>query len=471
MLEPLWSWEALVAAAGGKGDGNPDAPINGFSIDTRTLKTGDVFVALKDRRDGHEFVTRAFEAGAAAALVSQDYARDPGDRALLRVADPLRGLEAIGRAARARIGSEGRVIAVTGSVGKTGTKEMLRACLARLGATHASEKSYNNRWGVPLTLARMPMGTRFAVLEIGMNHAGEIAPLARLARPNVAIITAVAPVHLEFFASVEEIAEAKAEIFAGLEADGSAVLDRDNAHFDRLAARARSSGASIVSFGRHQQADVRCEGIDLGPAGSRLLVRLGERRIAYTINMPGEHIAHNSLAVVAMLHVLQLDIETAVAALAEHEAPPGRGARVVLPAPGGSILLIDESYNANPASMRAALATLSLVPRDQYPRRIAVLGDMLELGAGAAALHRGLEEAIDVAGVDLVFAVGPYMRALFGALEPARRGHWAERSEDLAGVLLAAVEAGDVVMVKGSLGSRMSPLVEALVRKHSGAAG
>jgi UDP-N-acetylmuramoyl-tripeptide--D-alanyl-D-alanine ligase len=224
----------------------------------------------------------------------------------------------------------------------------------------------------------------------------------------------------------------------------------------------------LVSFGRHPEADVRCEEIELGPAGSRLRVRVGDRRIAYTINVPGEHIADNSLAVVAALHVLQLDIDTAIAALAEHEAPPGRGARLVLPAAGGSVLLIDESYNANPASMRAALATLSLVPREEYPRRIAVLGDMLELGAGAAALHRGLEEAIDAAGVDLVFAVGPNMRGLFSALKPARRGYWTERADELVSALLHEVDAGDVVMVKGSLGSRMSALVEALVRKHSG---
>jgi UDP-N-acetylmuramoyl-tripeptide--D-alanyl-D-alanine ligase len=247
-----------------------------------------------------------------------------------------------------------------------------------------------------------------------------------------------------------------------------AVLNRDNAHFDRLAARARSHRASFVSFGRHPEADVRFEDIELGPNGSRLLVRVGDRRIPYTINVPGGHVADNSLAVVAALNVLGLDIETAIAALAEYEAPPGRGARLVLPAAGGSILLIDESYNANPASMRAALATLALVSRDQYPRRIAVLGDMLELGAGAAALHLGLEEAIDAAGVDLVFAVGPNMRSLFSALEPARRGHWTERSDELSSALLREVAAGDVVMVKGSLGSRMSPLVEALMRKHSG---
>jgi len=466
MAEALWSWSALLAAAGGESDGAPQVPITGFSIDTRTLEPGDVFVALKDRRDGHEFVTRAFEAGAAAALVCRDYRRQPQDKALLRVADPLQALAAVARSARARLSSQARVLAVTGSVGKTGTKEMLRACLARLGAVHASEKSYNNLWGVPLTLARMPEATRFAVLEIGMNHAGEIAPLTRLVRPHVAIVTTVAPVHLEFFSSVEAIAEAKSEIFLGLERDGSAVLNRDNPHFELLAARARSRCASIVSFGSHSRAEVRRERLELEPTGSRLLVSVAGRRIEYALNVPGEHIADNSLAVLAALHALDLDIERAAAAFSTLEATPGRGARVTLRAPGGSILLIDESYNANPASMRAALAALALVPRDRYPRRVAVLGDMLELGAGAAALHLGLVDAIDAAGVDLVFAAGPNMRLLYDALEPWRRGHWAERSEALARVLVAAVGAGDVVMVKGSLGSRMAPLVEALMREH-----
>ncbi|HXF54233.1 MAG TPA: UDP-N-acetylmuramoylalanyl-D-glutamyl-2,6-diaminopimelate--D-alanyl-D-alanine ligase [Hyphomicrobiaceae bacterium] len=467
MAEALWSWSALLAASGGEGDGAPQVPVTGFSIDTRTLKPGDVFVALKDRRDGHDFVTRAFEAGAAAALVRRDYLRHPQDKALLRVADPLEGLEAVARSARARLSSQARVIAVTGSVGKTGTKEMLRACLARLGAVHASEKSHNNLWGVPLTLARLPQTTRFAVLEIGMNHAGEITPLTRLVRPHVAIVTTVAPVHLEFFSSVEEIAAAKSEIFLGLERDGSAVLNRDNPHFDLLAARARSRGATIISFGGHLRAEVRRERLELGPNGSRLLVSVAGRRIEYALNVPGEHIADNSLAVLAALYALDLDLERAAAALAEFEAPPGRGSRTVLRAPGGSILLIDESYNANPASMRAALATLALTPRDRYPRRIAVLGDMLELGAGAAAQHLGLVDVIDAAGVDLVFAAGPNMRLLYDALEPWRRGHWAERSEALARVLVATVGAGDVVMVKGSLGSRMAPLVAALMREHA----
>jgi UDP-N-acetylmuramoyl-tripeptide--D-alanyl-D-alanine ligase len=345
---------------------------------------------------------------------------------------------------------------------------MLRACLARLGATHASEKSYNNHWGVPLTLARMPAGTRFGVFEIGMNHAGEITPLSRLSRPHVAIVTTVGPVHLEFFPSVEAIADAKAEIFSGLMPGGTAVLNRDNPHFERLSARAKEAGASVLSFGRHPAADMRCTELELHPAGSGITVGVSGRLLRYSVGLPGEHIAANSLAVVAALRALGVDVEAAIAALARLDAPSGRGQRVTLPAPGGAILLIDESYNANPASMRAALATLALVPREDYPRRVAVLGDMLELGAGARDLHLGLKQAVDAAGVDLVFAVGPSMQALFEAIEPARRGRWAERSGDLAAPLLDAIRAGDAVMVKGSFGTRMAPLVEALALKYAG---
>ncbi len=468
MPEPLWTWEALIAAAGGAADGAPPAHITGVSIDTRTLEPGDLFVALKDRRDGHEFVTSAFKAGAAAALVAERYPRHPDDGALLRVGDPLEALTGIGRTARARLSPDARIVAVTGSAGKTGTKEMLRACLARLGPTHASEKSYNNHWGVPLTLARMPAGTAFGVFEIGMNHAGEITPLTRLVRPHVAIITTVGPVHLEFFPSVEAIADAKAEIFSGLEPGGTAVVNRDNPHFERLSARARGKGAAVISFGRNPAADLRCTKIELHPASCDVTVEIAGRPLRYSVGLPGEHIAANSLAVVAALHALGVDVGAAVAALARLDAPSGRGRRVTLPAPGGAILLIDESYNANPASMRAALATLALVPRDEYPRRVAVLGDMLELGAGARDLHLGLKQAVDAAGVDLVFAVGPNMQALFEAIEPARRGCWAESSGDLAAPLLDALRAGDAVMVKGSFGTRMAPLVEAVALKYAG---
>jgi UDP-N-acetylmuramoyl-tripeptide--D-alanyl-D-alanine ligase len=420
-------------------------------------------VALRDQRDGHDFVGSAFERGASAALVERSYQRKPGDRSLIGVDDTLEGLRAIARAARAR--TSARVVAVTGSVGKTGTKDALRVCLSRLGATHAAEKSFNNHWGVPLTLARLPAGAAYGVFEIGMNHAGEIEPLTKLVRPHVAIVTTVEPVHLEFFASVEAIAEAKAEIFAGLEPGGTAIINRDNPHFALLAERAGEQGARIVSFGRHEDAHVRPRVWELGPAGSNIEVDIGGKRVAYRIGAPGAHLALNSLAVVAALDALGADVETAVAALADIQAAKGRGARVEVAVDGGAILLIDESYNANPASMRSALAAMATVPRTSNPRRIAVLGDMLELGTESARLHESLKDPVDAADVDLVFACGPNMRALFSALPADRRGEWAETSDGILAPLLAAVRAGDVVMVKGSLGSRMAPLVDALMRK------
>jgi UDP-N-acetylmuramoyl-tripeptide--D-alanyl-D-alanine ligase len=469
MTEPLWQWDELVAAAQGRPDGTPAAPIAGFSIDTRTLAQGEVFVALKDARDGHEFVGGAFEAGAAAAIVSESYARRAGDGALLRVRDPLRALEAVGRAARAR--SNARIVAVTGSAGKTGTKEMLRLCLSDAGPTHASEKSYNNHWGVPLTLARMPRGARFGVFEIGMNHAGEIEPLTRLVRPHAAVVTTVEPVHLAYFSSVEAIAEAKAEIFSGLVPGGTAVLPHDNPHCALLRARALAVGAEVVSFGYGEAADVRCIQANMDARGSSVIAGVDSQRFPYRIGAPGEHYVKNSLAVLAALMALGADPMRCLPALVKVAAPAGRGARTALDVEGGRALLIDESYNANPASVRAALAAMATVPRAEFPRRVAVLGDMLELGDAAPDLHRGLREAVDAAGVDLVFACGPMMKHLFDHLRSAQQGAWAPDAARLAPGLLDAVQAGDVVMIKGSLASRMGPVAEAVRAGLSKAAG
>jgi len=460
MTREIWTWEALVAAAGGVPDGNPDGPIAGISIDSRTLQPGDLFVALKDVRDGHEFVAAAFAAGARAALVSDAYQKQPGDGVLLRVADPLAGLQAIARAARAR--TSARVVAVTGSVGKTGTKEALKACLSRLGPTHAAEKSYNNHWGVPLTLARMPAASAYAVIEIGMNHRGEIAPLARLARPHVAIITNVEPVHIGHLGSLTAIAEEKSDIFLGLEPDGVAIAKRDSPQFALMLAAAERRGARVISFGHHPEADVRAMAVELDGDASNVTIDALGRELTYRLGAPGAHLVDNSLAVVAALLALGVDPVDSLQALARISPPPGRGQRTVLRISNGELLLIDESYNASPASVRAALATLGTVPRSRCPRRVAVLGDMLELGRSAAELHIGLKEAIDAAGVDLVFACGPEMARLFAVVEPGRQGMWAETSDGLAAGLLDAVRPGDAVMVKGSLGSRMAPLVEAL---------
>jgi UDP-N-acetylmuramoyl-tripeptide--D-alanyl-D-alanine ligase len=460
MSDALWDWSELVAAAEGKETGAPGAPVTGVSIDTRTLQPGDLFVALKAERDGHDFVGDAFKAGAAAALVSKGYRKAKGDGALIRVEDSLSGLQGIARAARVR--SSARIVAVTGSAGKTGTKEMLRLTLSEIGPTHASEKSYNNHWGVPLTLARMPKGAQYGVFEIGMNHAGEITPLTEMVRPHAVVITTVEPVHLEYFGTVEAIAEAKAEILRGLVPGGTAILPRDNAHFGLLEERADAVGAKVVSFGYADAADVRAIQVNLEAGGSSVIAGAGSRRFPYRVGAPGEHYVKNSLCVLAALGALGADPMRALPGLLRATAAPGRGQRSVLSGDEGRILLIDESYNANPASMRAALAAMATTPRTEYARRIVALGDMLELGSASADLHRGLKEAVDAAGIDLVFACGPNMKALFDELKPAQQGSWAPDSATLVPLLLNAARGGDAVMVKGSLASRMAPVVEAL---------
>lgn len=466
-MTALWTWDDLLAAAGARAQGTASEPVMGFSIDTRTIVPGDVFVALKDVRDGHDFVTQAFAKGATAALVSKAYVRKADDGALLRVADPLRALEGIGRAARQRLAPSATVIALTGSAGKTGTKEMLRACLTPYGATHAPEKSYNNHWGVPLTLARMPTETAFGVFEIGMNHAGEITPLTKLVAPHIAIVTNVLPVHIGNFANGEiGVANAKSEIFLGCSAGGYAVLPRDNAHYDRLEIAARAKGLEIVSFGTDARATVRASALETAEDHSELKLASGER---YRVGAPGRHLAFNSLAVAATLTILGLPLAASLAPLAKTTVPAGRGARTILQGPGGTVLLIDESYNANPASMRAALAAMATTPRTRFARRIAVMGDMRELGSDADDLHLRLAEAVVAAETDVVLACGPHMRRLFDALPQAIRGAWAATSDDLVPELLGTVRAGDAVMIKGSLGTHMAPLVEALKARYQAA--
>jgi UDP-N-acetylmuramoyl-tripeptide--D-alanyl-D-alanine ligase len=475
---PLWTFDSLVAAAGATASGSPAGPITGFSIDTRTIEPGDVFVALKDQRDGHDFVSAAFAKGAAAAIVSDTYAAKPGDGALIRSADTLRALESIGRAARARLSPDARVIAVTGSVGKTTTKEMLRLAFQALGPTHASEKSYNNHWGVPLTLARMPASTHYAVFEIGMNHAGEITPLTGMVRPHVALVTTVENAHIENFANEEGIADAKAEIFSGLEPGGTALINLDNRHAARLIASARTRHVHITGITKDQQpADAIAQfKVDdavalavchmTATASQGDVIRAGNRgALPFSIGTVGLHMIMNALFVTAALDATGADTPAGLAALAAFSPPPGRGSRTRLSLDGGEILLIDESYNANPASMRAALSVLPSLPRTAYPRRIAVLGDMLELGPESPALHAGLQDALDAAGVDLLFAAGPNMQHLFEQVPPARRGAWAASSADLAPHLLAMLQPGDVVMVKGSNGSKMGLLVAAIEAK------
>ncbi|MBN8919151.1 MAG: UDP-N-acetylmuramoylalanyl-D-glutamyl-2,6-diaminopimelate--D-alanyl-D-alanine ligase [Rhizobiales bacterium] len=446
--------------------------LSGISIDTRTLAPGEAFFAIQgDARDGHDFVAAALERGAGLAVVSAaKQAAMPADAWLLVVPDVLEGLTALAQAARARSGA--RIVAVTGSVGKTGTKEALRLALSAQGETHASAASYNNHWGVPLSLARMPESAAYAVFEIGMNHAGEITPLTRLVRPQVAVVTTIEPVHLEHFGSLDAIADAKAEIFLGIEPGGVAVLNRDNAQFVRLAAAARAAGvARIVTFGEDAKADARLLDVSLHPDRSTVRANILGQDVTYKLGAPGRHVAFNSLAVLAAASLLGADLALAAVSLARLAPPAGRGARITLTLPAGDALLIDESYNANPASMRAALALLGQAPLGPRGRRIAVLGDMLELGPQGQDLHAGLAQAVIDNEVDSVFCAGPLMRALWETLPPERRGAHAPDAAGLEPQVVAAIRSGDAVMIKGSLGSRMGPIVKALANRYTRPAG
>jgi UDP-N-acetylmuramoyl-tripeptide--D-alanyl-D-alanine ligase len=463
----LWTIDAMAKAMGAERQGHLPASITGLSIDSRSIGPDEAFFAIRgDRRDGHEFVPAALSAKAALAVVAADRrAQFAADAPLLIVPDVLAALRNLAAAARARL--PGKVIGVTGSVGKTGTKEALRLALSKDGETHASVASYNNHWGVPLSLARCPSSARYAIFEMGMNHQGEIAPLSRLVRPQVAIITTIAPVHLEFLGSLANIADAKAEIFLGVPADGAAVINRDIGQFAQLKARAEQAGiARVISFGEHAEADARLIKCALHARCSTVEAEILGARFSYKIGAPGRHLVINSLAVLAAAELVGADLALAALALAEMRVAPGRGAPIEIELPGGPALVLDESYNANPASVEAALAVLGRSPVGPQGRRIAVLGDMLELGPEAPDLHRGLADAVIANGVDLVFCCGPLMEALWRALPASRRGGYAENSGALETEVLPAIRAGDVVMVKGSLASRMAPIVKALQRSY-----
>ena len=463
----LWSIDAFVAAVGGRLEGDAPPGVAGISIDSRSIGPGDAFVAIRgENRDGHEFAAAALEKGAALALV--EASRAPATGPLVVVPDdPLAALERLAAAARERM--TGRVIAVTGSVGKTGTTAMLQLALSAIGPTHVPVGSFNNQWGVPLTLARMPAGAAFGIFEIGMNHPGEIRPLTKLVRPHAAIVTTVEAAHLEYFDSEEGIAEAKAEIFEGIESGGAAILNRDNRWFDLLAKQARARGARVVSFGEHQSSDMRLVDAALSEESSEIKATLFGKKVLWRLGAPGRHLVQNSLGVVAACDAVGADIGRVSAALSGFSAPKGRGARMALTHPHGEFTLIDESYNANPASMRAALAVLGRSRPTGSGRRIAVLGDMLELGAESPALHRALADAIEEADSGSVFLAGPMMRGLWEDLPEARRGAYAEKAAELEPILLEAIGPGDVIMMKASLGTRLGPLVEALKRKFPGA--
>ena len=465
-MEPLWTVPAMADAMRAARSGTLPNSIAGLSIDSRTVTPGEAYFAIKgDVHDGHDFVEAAIKNGAGLAVVAESHrANFDATLPLLVVPDVLAGLIDLARAARAR--SQAKIIAVTGSVGKTSTKEALRSVLSAQGVTHASAASFNNHWGVPLSLARCPASAAYAIFEIGMNHAGEIEPLVKMVRPHVAIITTVEPVHLEFFSGVEAIADAKAEIFTGIEPGGAAVLNSDNDQFGRLQKRAKQAGVSrIVSFGSEKKADARMIDVSLHATCSAVRADILGYEVAYKVAVPGRHIAMNSLAVLAASSLVGADLALAALALSQIQPAAGRGVRHQLGLASGSALLIDESYNANPASMAAALNVLGRAEVGSRGRRIAVLGDMLELGPAGPDVHRGLATSVTENKIDAVFCCGPLMRHLWDALPAAKKGGYAENSAALEPQVVSAVGTGDVITVKGSLGSRMKLIVAALEKR------
>jgi UDP-N-acetylmuramoyl-tripeptide--D-alanyl-D-alanine ligase len=463
----LWTSEALVAAMDGRPLGPMPEGISGISIDSRSLQPGDAFFAIKgEAMDGHDFATAAIKAGAGVLVVAEGKLPSLGrlTAPIIVVEDVLAALEKLGVAARAR--SQAKIIAVTGSAGKTTTKEVLRHVLSAVGKVHASAQSFNNHWGVPLTLARMPADCDYAVFEIGMNHPDEIRPLVKMVRPQVAIVTMIAAAHLGFFRNLDEIAKAKAEIFEGLEPDGSAILNRDDTRWKLLDKMADAAGVEhVFGFGENARSTFKLVKCELYADHSDITARISGHEVTARIGAPGRHMVQNVLAVLGAAHLVGADLDKIALALADLSAERGRGKRHVLRHPKGPITLIDESYNANPASMHAAMALLNATPVTGEGRRIAVLGDMLELGDHSAKLHAALADLIVGTGTQIVFLGGPEMRALAEALPAEVKTEYRAGVEELKPVLLAALKPGDVVMIKSSKGIGFAKLVDALLGK------
>ena len=464
----LWTSADLIAAMHGRPIGNLPQGVTGISIDSRVIAPGEAFFAIKgDRVDGHDFASFAVANGAGLLVVSEGKLPALGRLVtpMIVVQDVLQALIDLGCAARDRTAA--RIIAVTGSVGKTTSKEMLRQALSPSGSVHASVASFNNHWGVPLTLARMPETTDYGIFEIGMNHADEIRPLVGMVRPHIAMITTIAAAHLGNFRDLEEIAAAKAEIFEGVVPGGHAILNRDNEQFVFLERAAKAAGVShIHSFGADPGSEFRLLDFTSGPEGSLLRAAVGGQTLEVPMGAPGRHIAENAVAVLGAVHLAGGDIEKAMAGLATMEAEKGRGRRYRLAKDGGWFTLIDESYNANPASMRAAIALL----RDAEPhgrgRRIAVLGDMLEMGEHSPAVHAGLAEPLVSAAIGTIWLGGPDMAALRDALPEGIETDYRETADALAAHALEAVQPGDVLVVKSSKGTGFSRIVAALLDKY-----
>ncbi len=466
-MDDLWQIEAMIEAMSARPVREMPEGIGGISIDSRSLQKGDAYFAIKGEvHDGHAFISAAQRAGAGLAVVSEDKLASLGATTLplLVVHDVLEALENLGRAARSR--SLGQIIAITGSVGKTSTKEAMRHVLAASGKVHASIASFNNHWGVPLSLARMPLDADFGIFEIGMNHPGEISPLVKMVQPHIVLINNVEAAHLGAFSGLEDIARAKAEIFEGLVAGGYAVLNRDNEHYDLLVTLAGYAGVDqIVSFGEHEEAQVRLKKVKLHDQCSCVTVDIFTEDAAIKVGAPGRHIVQNILGVVAVAKLTGTDMTKSALALGDIPLEKGRGTRHELQAGGGSFMLIDESYNANPTSMQAAIAMLESASPGQRGRRIAVLGDMLEMGETSADFHVALAPVLEKAGIDQVFLVGPMMKHLADILQDKMLASHVADVREIEPLLFAAIHAGDVVMVKASKGIGFAGLIESLVKK------
>jgi UDP-N-acetylmuramoyl-tripeptide--D-alanyl-D-alanine ligase len=467
-LTPLWTSDEVAAALSPLSMPAVAFEATGVAFDSRAVASGDLFFALRgETADGHAFVADALRRGAAAAVVSRDLPGASGH--LVRVPDSMKALVDLGRAGRRR--SQARIASVTGSVGKTSTKDALREMLARQAPTSASTASFNNHVGVPISLARLAHEAHFGVFEIGMNHPGEIEPLARQVEAHVGIVTNVEPAHIGHMGSEDAIADEKACLFAGMRSGAVAVLNRDNRHYARLADRARGFGIErIVGFGRSDRAEARLVGCSLHDSGSEVAVSLHGRRLEYRLGAAGEHWVLNSLAALAAVEALGADVVKAAAALAEVRALPGRGARRRLNFGGGMLELLDESYNANPASVKAMLAVLARTKPAPGGRRLLAMGDMRELGEGADAYHAGLADAVAASGVAQVFLCGPHMKVLWQSLSAVQKASHRPDSASLAGEVAAALRAGDVIAVKGSLGSKMKIVVDAIIAASGGEA-
>lgn len=470
-MQPLWTVAEVLAATGGRAHELSEGPIGSVSIDSREIVPGALFVAIKgDVHDGHDFVGKAIAAGAAAALVSEEHFAKAGGHRLIVVPDPLEALRRLGIAARAR--NKGYIVAVTGSAGKTTTKEAIRTVFEAFGPTHSSVKSFNNHWGVPLTLARFPRDAQFGVFEIGMNHAGEITPLVRMVRPHLSIVTTVSAAHLEFFASVSDIARAKAEILLGLEPGGTALFNADHDYLHILIGAARAAEvARVVTYGEDENADWQITGITETAGGTRTKIRHDAETFELRLEVPGRHMVANATAALVAARLAGQSTSRALEALQQFAAPEGRGLTLRLGPAERPLLLVDESYNANVASMNAALALYAKVTAPGGVKRL-VLGDMLELGPQGPALAAGLADAVMAAGAQQIVFVGPVMAALAAAIRtripqgtPGPEIIEVATAEEIKDKYLAELAYGDAVMVKGSKGVRLAQLVAAIRAK------